>query len=212
MNRRRNRRPASALAQWISDSDHDRTRREELILRMATDSLDEEDEERDRFVARGMKLFDQGATKRRRRFAHEETIDAARLAIDSKTGRLVGETRAVIRTPPEHVLAYLMDLNGKHFRSKLNPNIVVRYEVREVKSVHHTVAFVEFKTQPFTNRTFLLSLVWRKLSDDPRTYAWVLLTETGDGSTRLDYAVVVELKGRFPKWFTQKIAVRQNMR
>ena len=179
---------------------------------MATDSLDEEDEERDRFVARGMKLFDQGATKRRRRFAHEETIDAARLAIDSKTGRLVGETRAVIRTPPEHVLAYLMDLNGKHFRSKLNPNIVVRYEVREVKSVHHTVAFVEFKTQPFTNRTFLLSLVWRKLSDDPRTYAWVLLTETGDGSTRLDYAVVVELKGRFPKWFTQKIAVRQNMR
>ena len=241
MNRRR--KPASpvvvsASAQWISDIDHDRTRREELIARMATDSLGEEDEERDQFVARGMQLFNRGGTKKRR-FAHGETIDAARLEIDRKTGRLVGEVRAVIRGPPEHVVAYLMDLNGKHFNSKLNPKIVVRYEAREVKSVHHTVAFLEFKTPPFTNRTFLLSLVWKKLSDDPRTYAWVamsidrhhslssheeahavrggmekcvLLTDIGDGSTRLDYAVAADLKGRFPEHFTQKIALPQNMR
>ena len=159
-------------SRWIADGAHDHARREQLVQSMATTaSLDDEEEE---LIKAGRSIFDVFATEgearrtRARPLKQMPTIDRLRLKRDIKTGRLVGEGQALIRAPPEHILAYLSDTTGKHFQSRLNRNIYVRYETREVKNDHHAVLLIEMKTEPFRNRLLLVSVIWKKLSDDPR--------------------------------------------
>jgi hypothetical protein len=194
-----------------------------------TASLDDEEEE---LIAQGRSIFDVFATEgearrtRARPLKQMRTIDRLRLKRDIKTGRLVGEGQALIRAPPEHILAYLSDTTGKHFQSRLNRNIYVRYETREVKNDHHAVLLIEMKTEPFRNRLLLVSVIWKKLSDDSRSYVWVvmsidshpsvsaheehhcvrahvarcvIITDIGDGSSRLQYAMTSDLRGHFPE-------------
>jgi hypothetical protein len=217
---------------WIADVAHDRTRREQLVASIAAADVHDVEEEEEDLIVQGRAMFDvfatQGKTRRTRMksLKRSKTIDRSRLKHDSQTGRLVGEGQALIRAPPEHVLAYLCDIDGKHFRTKLNRNIYVRYEIREVKNEHHTVLLIEMKTAPFRNRLLLVSVVWKKLSDDPRSYVWVVMsidnhasvsaheerhavrahvarcvivTDIGGGSTRLEYAVSLDLQGHFPE-------------
>jgi hypothetical protein len=176
-------------------------------------------------------MFDGFASQgnpRTRKLRTSKTIDSARLNHDRKSGRLVGEARALIRASPDDVVAYLLDIDGEHFRSRLNRNIYVRYETREVKNEHHAVLMIEMSMAPLPlrNRLLLVSVLWKKLSDDPKSYVWVVhsieshpsvsaleerhavrghvarcvvVTDANDGSTRLEYAVSVDLKTHLPE-------------
>jgi hypothetical protein len=62
-----------------------------------------------------------------------------------------------------------MHFNSKFYLSGLDPDIDVRWELLEVKNLHHSVCLLETKTAPFQNRTFLGALLWRKISDAPPT-------------------------------------------
>jgi hypothetical protein len=42
---------------------------------------------------------------------------------------------------PEEVVAYLMDIDGRHFQAKLDREFYPCYETREVVSRHHVVMF-----------------------------------------------------------------------
>ena len=144
------------------------------------------------------------------------------------------------RLRQEDVIAFLMDFESKILLSTLSPKIDVRYEVLEVKSPHHTVVFMEKKTEPLKNRTWLLSLVWKKILDAPPTYIWVAaprdqhpkiahadeahairavgtrcvrcVLDLDGTSTRLEYACALDMGGHLPQWLVESIAVPKLMR
>jgi hypothetical protein len=161
------------------------------------------------------------------------TVDSRWTQRDNATGELVGYVELVIRgAGPLEIIVYLMDLNGRHFRSTLDPKTDVRDELREVRNLHHIVEFYEGKAAPFKNRTFLNTLMWKQLSD--AQFVWCLspiadhptvtphderdavraegarvlrLTMIAQNVTRVEYACTLDLKGSFPAWLTDKVAL-----
>ncbi len=98
----------------------------------------------------------------------------------------------------------------------------------------HVIVFIELKTPPFRNRTWLTSMVCKRICDDPQQFVWVgapldahpsirpedeehairadgmrclRLTSLGTDQTRLEFACTLDLRGSFPQWLTNKIAV-----
>jgi hypothetical protein len=153
---------------------------------------------------------------------------------------LIGTAEAVVRgAGPKEIVAFLMAFNSRYFRSTLSADLDVRHDLLEVKNRHHTVIFLEFKTAPFANRTFLSMLVWKKLSNAPPTYIWVgvpvdrhaqiapheeahavrakgsrclRLTALANDVTRLEYACTLDLRGQLPTWLTETIALPELMK
>ena len=113
--------------------------------------------------------FDAGKGKARS-IRRSKTVELAETKHDERSGLLIGHVEAEVRASPEQVVAYLMHFDRKYTRSTLNPKVDVRQEVLEVRNPHHTVGFIEKKTAPFQNRTWLSSLLWQKVSDTPLTY------------------------------------------
>jgi hypothetical protein len=165
-----------------------------------------------------------------------KTVEVAQTRHDKRSDVLQGEVKLLVPASPEEIIAFLMQIDSKFYMSKLNPKVDVRFEVLEVKSLHHTVFFSEIKTAPLQNRTFLGALVWRKISDVPLTYVLVAapvechdklsieqdanavraevrrvlrLTSTADGHTSVEYACSLDLRGHFPKWLVNEVALPQ---
>jgi hypothetical protein len=167
------------------------------------------------------------------RLKHGTTVDSSWTMFDEESGLMVGNTQLVIHgASPLDIIAYLMDVNGRHRQAQANPEVEIRLEVREVRNVHCTIVFSEFQTPPFRNRTFLQALVWKRLSDTQ--YVWcaspvadhpsvapsdeshavraegtrvLRFTLVGDNVTSVEYACTLDLKGSFPAWLTTKIAL-----
>jgi hypothetical protein len=164
------------------------------------------------------------------------TVDKSR--IKSCKGQLVGETELVMRgATPEDIIAYLMDVNSKHETSRRDPEEDVCDEVREVKSLHHSVEYYECKAPGFQNRTMLHALLWKRLSETQ--YLWVTvpiashpsvgpsdergkvraevkrcfrLTSLTTDSTKVEYACSLDMKGAFPRSLTEHVIVPALMR
>ena len=98
----------------------------------------------------------------------------------------------------------------------------------------HSIVFIELKTPPFKNRTWLTSMVCKRICDDPPTFLWVgvpldthpsirpddehhairaegsrclRLTSIGPDLTRLEFCASLDLRGSLPQWLTDKVAV-----
>ena len=178
-----------------------------------------------------------GKHSRTRRLKHPPTIDHLRTKYDAPSGSHVAEGEAVVHhTTPDDVAAYLMDLNSKDFQTKLNRDLYPCYEVREVVNGHHSIMFNEIRTSPFQNRTMVVSLLWKKVCNEPLTYVWcavsidghasvrpedeahtlradlsrcVRLTALSSHSTKLEMVTTLDLKGNFPKWFVDAVILPQ---
>jgi len=159
--------------------------------------------------------------------------------LDAPTNRLIGYAEGLVRgASPEEVVAYLMDIESKFVQGSQNRNVTVRFEVVGAVNDHHKIVFTETKTLPFSNRTFLTSLICKKISDDPPTWGWVTvsipgharmrpedeqhavrgevmrcvrLTAVSGKETRVEYACWLDLKGSFPKWLTHNIAMPEQV-
>jgi hypothetical protein len=225
---------ADAQPPWLVDVEHDRETRKHMIAQMVADRHVYSDEE-DSIIQRGLAMFatDPAQVGKVRHFKHGPTIDSSWTKLDKESGLLVGNTQCVIRgAGPLDVIASLMDLDGMHFRSTLDPETDVRDELREVRNLHHIVEFYEGKAAPFKNRTFLNTLMWKQLSD--AQFVWCLspiadhpmvtpsderdavraeaarvlrLTVIAQNVTRVEYACTLDLKGSFPAWLTDKVAL-----
>ena len=227
-----------AVGQWQADVSHDAAWREAMIRDMQCPRIysDEETE----LIAKGSDLlgsFRKGVG-RVRQLPHSNSIVSARTKYDATSGLIIGEATALIRASPEQVVAYLMHWDSKHKRSLSSTAMTVRFEVLERRNLHHTIVYLEVKTAPFQNRTFLQALLWRKVSDEPLSYVWVnmpikqhpgvppqdeshavrglcprfaFLTRVGDDLTRMEFAGHLDLKGRFPKWLTLRLAIPAHM-
>ena len=220
--------------QWLVDLEHDQETRRDIILRMVSQEHLYDDDE-DSMIQRGLAILaaDSAQTGSVPQSKHGPTVDASWTKLDEGSGLLVGYTTLVLRgAGPLDIIAYLMDLNGRHFRSTLDPKTDVRDELREVRNLHHIVEFYEGKAAPFKNRTFLNTLMWKQLSD--AQFVWCLspiadhptvtphderdavraegarvlrLTMIAQNVTRVEYACTLDLKGSCPAWLADKVAL-----
>ncbi len=169
---------------------------------------------------------------------HAKTVQLARTKYDKRTDRLVGEVELLVPASPEQVVAFLMHFNSKFYLSDIDPDIDVRWELLEVKKLHHIVCLREMKALGLRNRTFLSAILWRKISDVPLTYILVTvpverhakllaqdeahavrgevrrvfqITCTADGGAQVKYACSLDLKGHFPQAFANAVAIPQLM-
>jgi hypothetical protein len=93
---------------------------------------------------------------------HAKTVQVARTKYDKRIHKLVGEVELLVPASPEQVVAFLMNVNSKFHLSDLDSDIDVRWELLEVKNLHHIVWLSEKKTATgLQNRTFLGALLWR---------------------------------------------------
>jgi hypothetical protein len=242
------------LRAWLADLEHDRATRDEMIAAMVGDGH-AYDEEEDSTIQQRLAMLaansahagelsrsdsltsvvrrTSGRAGQRAEATHGPTVDSRWTQRDDATGELVGYVELVIRgAGPLDIIAYLMDINGRHWRSRLDPEVDVRDELREVRKLHHIVEFYECKAAPFQNRTFLSTLMWKQLS--AAQFVWCLsptadhptvapsderdavraegarvlrLTVIAQNVTRVEYACALDLKGSFPAWLTDKVAL-----
>jgi hypothetical protein len=223
------------LQVWLDDAQDDGAWRNATVQEMREGEHSYSPEET-ALIARGMALVGTFATGKgkARPMRRSKTAELAETKHDEKSGLLIGHVQAEVRASPEQVVAFLMHFGSKFFRSTSNPEVNVRQEVLEVKSPHHTVVFLEKRTAPFQNRTFLNALLWQKVSDTPLTYAWVTVpiehhgkvsmedeahairaeavrcvraTQTAPGVTRIEFACSLDLKGHVPSWLTDQLVI-----
>ena len=179
-------------------------------------------------VARALGLFSSFARLRgrTRRLKCPSTVNRLQAKYDALRGVWIGEGQAVIyHATPEDVVAYLMDVNSRDFQARLNRDLYPCYEVRELVNEHHSIMFNKIRPPPFQDRTMVVSLVWKKVCDEPLTYLWcavsidghasvsreeeahavradlarcVKLTALSSHSTKLEMVTSLDLKGNFP--------------
>jgi hypothetical protein len=163
---------------------------------------------------------------------HGATVESSWTRLD-EDGVLVGGTELVIHgASPLDIIAFLMDVDSRFNNCRLDPNVDVRLEIKEVRNPHYSVTFKEVRLAPFQNRTFLLAFLWKKLSETQ--FVWCTypiadhptvrpsdeshavraeivrcfrLTRLAHGATRVEYACSMDLKGRFPILFTNSIVI-----
>ena len=172
---------------WRADVLHDRGRRAEYIQLMMKATGQAHTVAENALIARGWGLFAVVARKhgRARRLKHPPTVDHLRTKYDAPSGSYIAEGEAVVHhATPEDVVAYLMDVNSKDFQTRLNRDLYPCYEVREVVNGHHSIMFNEIRTFPFQNRTMVVSLLWKKVCDEPLTYLWCAVSIDGHASVR----------------------------
>ena len=119
-------------SQWLTDWSQDCTRRTAMIRRYAAAEQVYSDMETTA-VKKALSLFAGFASHHGaiRHLSHQPTVNRSRVKFDKQTGLLVGEAELVIRGAScMEVVAYLMDYCGKHWRSRLDPSVDVRDEVR----------------------------------------------------------------------------------
>jgi hypothetical protein len=222
------------LQVWLNDARDDGAWRDATVLEMREGEHSYSPEET-ALIARGTALLGTFATGKgkARPMRHSKTVELAETKHDETSGLLIGHVEAEVRTSAEQAIAYLMH-DSKHNRSLINPEVDLRAEVLEVKNPHHTVVFLEKNLAPLQNRTWLVSLLWQKVSDTPLTYVWagvpiehhakisledeahsvraegvrcIRATQTAPDVTRVEYACSLDLKGRSPKWLTDRLVI-----
>ncbi len=219
---------------WLIDVEDDSSSRNALIDQICHGNhVYSEDESA--LIAHGVELLDAFADckGRVRSFRRSNSVNDARTKYDEKSGRLIGRVKCLIHASPEKVVAYLMHFDSRHLMSQWRPETDVRYEILEVQSPHHMIVFMEMKTPPLQNRTWLTAVLWQKVSDDPLTYVLVgvpierhdkvaaedeahavraagirsfRLTRIADGTTKMTFACSLDLKGKLPQWVTDNVA------
>ncbi len=156
---------------------------------------------------------------------------------DAQTGLAVGFARLVVRgASPLEIVFHLMrtgletDADGPRY---------LRSNVLEAVNDHHHVVRAEMKVDGTRRRTFLCSLVFKKVSDAPPSYLWVAaplrshrginpkderhavrgeltrcirLTAVASNVTHLEYACRLDLKGHTSKRLAQKVVVPEVVR
>jgi hypothetical protein len=138
------------------------------------------------------------------------------------------------------IVAYILNYDGRHIQSDQNVAVDVRVETVAKLNDHHVIIFNRKKIgSGLRDRTFLNSVIAKKVADTPPTYVLVgvplsqhpkitpkdeagavraesfrscRFTEVAPGRTKIEYCCSLDLKGWVPQLFTNKIAIPQQAR
>ncbi len=228
---------------WIIDVAHDTKERMDRIAELESASGLSYDTQENEFLEKGIAMFAvfEASSVGVKQFRHSATITFSETKLDEETGLLLGRSAAMVRATPQSIVAYMLNFDSRFFRSGVRgSSVVVHAEALQHVNAHQTITFARAKVGPgLSQRTFLNSLVAKRVADDPPTYVLVgvpiaqhekvargdekgavraenyrafKLTEVAAGITKLEYACSLNLGGFIPQAITNRVAVPEQMR
>ena len=180
-----------------------------------------------------------GKPTRTVKMKNRSTIERVLTTFDEHGRCSAVHVRAVIRgATPQHLCAWLLEVDSWHLRSLMNPKIDVQCVIDPIHELH-TCVFYEKRSKPLRNRTFLNSVLCNKVSNEGEPPSFVLVavpieasprippelmpknsvraqlkicwqfTLEDPNTTRVTFAASLDMKGDVPGWFTDSIAIPQ---
>jgi hypothetical protein len=233
---------AEKLAAWLDDANHD------VMLRLKTMNAIEPASnqlhtatERET-IEKGEAVFAQydrslaPVTQLKR----SATIARSETKLDEAGRLLLGRAEVEVRASPLEIVAYMLNYDGRHIQSDWDPVVDVRSEVVARVNEHHTIVFNRRKLgSGLSDRTFLNSVVAKKVAENPPTYILVAVpiaqhpkispkdeagavraecfrsfrcTEVAPRRTKLEYVCSLDLKGHVPQFVTNMVSIPQQAR
>ena len=231
-------REAEELAAWLSDIAHDTAQRQARILSIESASGSIYSEFEKKMIEDGVGKFAvfEGISASTTHLALSKSIRRMQTKQDGATGLMLGLVETEIRAPAKAIIAYILNVDGRHFQSSVAANAnMKRLESLESINGHHEVVFVRFGLPGIKlHRTFLNSFVAKCVADDPPTYVVAVvpvgqhpkigpkdeagairaenhrifrLTEETRDRTKLEYVCALDLRGSIPRIVTNKVAI-----
>ena len=234
------------IAAWIADVAHDTVRRQQQIAEMSSSKRDSSDskaplcrsfsglnalsfsELETAYFERCLRmfaLFDSSSGVEH--LVHSPTIKRAETKRDAR-GVLLLRAKAEIRAAPEDIAAYSLGYIGsRHAQSPSMADAnLVRAESVEAVNSHHNIQFIRYRIWHLSDRTFLNSVLVKKVAEQPPTFVVVAspipfhekikqkdelgairaencrsfrYTEVSPGVCEVDYVCSINLKGWVPQ-------------
>ena len=154
---------------------------------------------------------------------------------DAATGCLLGMAEATIRAGVLEIVADFLNVGSRFMTQSTHAGSVslVRFECLEHVNPHHTVMFSRYKARRIVDRTFLTSVIAKRVAEDPLTYTVAVvpipshdkitrkdeagavraetyrifrLVEVAPCVTKLEYSSSLDLKGWVPQIVTDALA------
>ena len=143
----------------------------------------------------------------------------------------------MVRATPQEIAAYCLNYDSRHIQSS-PVGAHIRAEVLEHVNGHCPIVFNRVRAPCIRDRTFLTSMVTKRVADDPPTYMVVVLpiahhdkiapkdekgavrgescravrlTEVAAGITKMEYACSLNLGGSIPQAITNTVSVPGQM-
>ena len=163
---------------WIDNATHDAAQREVRIGEMLAapsvySSMENEAIQR----CLGMFALFESSSAGATQLLRSSTMTRLETKHDAATNLLLGCSTGEIRASVLDIVAYsLNDEDSRYFKTfyAADPN-VVRAHVLETPNAHHTITFSRYRATGISDRTFLNSIVAKKVAEDPLTYAVALV-------------------------------------
>ena len=224
---------------WIEDVAHDTAQRQDRILELGSASSLSYTTTENGLLGKGAVMFAvfEASSAGAKQLEHSELIMYSETKLDEATHHLLGRAAAMVRATPQEIVAHLLNFDSRFNQSSFDPSDE-RVELIEAVNAHHNVLFHRKKATGIFDRTFLTSIVAKRVADDPPTYMVVALplahhdkiapkdekgavraescrafklTEVAEGITKMEYTCSLNLRGSIPQAITNKVAVPQTM-
>jgi hypothetical protein len=231
---------AEKLAIWVADVEHDAKQREDRIAAMDSAAGRVYNELEAELLAKGAEMFAvfEAGSADAKQLTHSATVMYSETKLDAATGLLLGRAAAMVRATPQEIATHNLNYDSFFNESTNDQTVFIRSEVVEHVNSHHTIVFNRCKATGLSDRTFLNSVVAKKVEDDPPTYVVVgrpiaqhdkitrkdekgavraencrafKLTEVSVGITKLEYTCSLNLGGSIPQAITNKVSVPEQM-
>ncbi len=181
-------------AAWIADITHDAEQRKSRIavLDSASGGLYSAMEEE--AIGKGPAMFAkyESSSAGVKQLERSASVDRAETRLDGLTGLVLGLAEAVVATTPQEIIAYCLHYDSRHLRATLKPTVNIRAEPLETVNGHHTIIFNRLRAAGISDRTFINSIIAKRVAEDPPTYLMVVLPIPSHGAiTRQDEARAV---------------------
>jgi hypothetical protein len=225
---------------WIEDVTHDTAQRQDRILELGSASGLSYTTTENEILQKGAAMFAvfESSSLGVKPLTHSATVMYSETKLDAATGLLLGRAAAMVRATPQEIVAYYLNIDSRHTQSTNDPAVFVRDELLHNVNAHHAIKFLRCKATGISDRTFLNSIVAKKVQDDLPTYMVVAmpiaqhdkitakdekgavraeacrafqLTEVAAGITKLEYTCSLNLRGSIPQTITNKVSVPAQM-
>jgi hypothetical protein len=224
---------------WIDNATYDMKLRQDRIVEMELASSLSYSSMECEAIDIGTAMFaafeSTGSSEGVKQMEHSAAMDRVETKVDRRSGHLLARATAEVCASAQeiaaHALTYCSSRFGQH-TSALDPNIVHAESI----TVHgcHTVTFFRFKAPGMSDRTFLNSIVAKKMAAEPPQYLISMVpipnhaeidpkkearavrgdayrsfrcTEVMPGRTKMEYVCTLDLRGLVPQLVTDTVAI-----
>jgi hypothetical protein len=224
------------LKLWLSQGSHDIQNRQQRVEQLAQSDVARTAEDED-FLDTGLALLSSYATLRGKKtmMRQRSTVRKYEATYDDDSSHLVGMAEVDVRgATPWEVAAFILNADSYFLVASEDPKVDVYSKIMHINPFH-TVTFYEMKSTPFKNRTFLNSIVLKKLSLEEEPLALLIaavpipshpaiqvderhavraevlrsfkIEFVEDNVTRLTFATTLDLKGNIPTFFVNTVVI-----